>query len=167
MKAVSRLGWLAYGLAVAVVIADQLSKHWIVSGSGLLLGQSMPVFGPLQFTWIQNSGVSYGLLQSGAAWSRWGLTAFAFIVAGALIVSARRSEGLITALAMGLIIGGAVGNPIDRIGYGSVIDFIDIQALHFPWIFNLADSAITVGVILWLIESFLPKRVAPANAERL
>ena len=167
MRAISRLGWLAYGLALAVVILDQLSKYWIISASGLELGQSMPVFGPLQFTWIQNSGVSYGLLQSGAAWSRWGLTIFAFGVAGALMVSVRRAERLITALALGLVIGGAVGNPIDRIVQGSVIDFIDVQALHFPWIFNLADSAITAGVILWLIESLLPKPGAAANTERL
>jgi len=65
------------------------------------------------------------------------------------------------ALALGLVIGGAVGNLIDRVRFGAVVDFLDFKGLYFPWVFNVADSAITVGVILLIAESVLtPKRIA-------
>jgi signal peptidase II len=67
-----------------------------------------------------------------------------------------------TALALGLIIGGAVGNLIDRVRHGVVIDFVDVTALYFPWVFNVADSAITIGILLLLAESFMSPRQAPA-----
>jgi signal peptidase II len=79
-------------------------------------------------------------------------------VAIALAVWARQVQRRFTAIALGLIVGGAIGNFVDRVRLGSVVDFVDATALHFPWVFNLADSAISIGIVLLLAESlFAPK----------
>jgi signal peptidase II len=153
-KAPSRLGWLAYGIAATALILDQLSKWWMIKVYMLPLRLSTPVLGPLSFTFVQNRGVSFGLMQAEADLVRWGLTLFSVVVAVVLGFWARRPERGLNALGLGLIIGGAVGNAIDRSRLGYVIDFIDVQRLgFFPWVFNVADSAITIGVIALLADS--------------
>ncbi|HEX2559014.1 signal peptidase II, partial [Phenylobacterium sp.] len=84
--------------------------------------------------------------------TRWALTLFGFGVAAALAVWVRKADKPLTAAALGCIIGGAVGNAIDRIRYGHVADFIDVSRLHFPWVFNIADAAINIGVGLLILE---------------
>ena len=80
--------------------------------------------------------------------------AFALVVVAALAVWARRVDRPLLAAALGLVIGGAIGNNlIDRVRFGAVADFLDFTGLHFPWVFNVADSAITVGVVLLLLDS--------------
>ena len=161
MTAMSRWGALAYGLAIAVVAADQAAKAWVV-GLHLIPGLSLDVWGPLRLTLVQNSGVSFGLFHGDAAWTRWALAGFSLIVAVALATWARRAERPIAALSVGLIMGGAVGNLIDRVRFGTVVDFVDVTRLHFPWVFNLADSAITVGIVLLLAENLLSPSKAAA-----
>ena len=151
--AFSRRAWGTFALAAGVVVLDQLIKRWVLDGTHLTAGASLPIWGPLRFTLVANNGVSFGFFQSQAPWTRWALAAFSLAVTVGLAVWATRSDRLFTALTLGLIMGGAVGNLIDRVARGAVVDFIDVQALHFPWIFNLADSAISVGVALLLIES--------------
>jgi len=159
MTLVSRTGLLAYAIAVAVVIADQLVKAWVVGGLHLALGVPMSVWGPLRLTLVENRGVSFGLFQSDAPWTRWALAGFSLIVAFSLASWVRRADKPFTGLALGLIMGGALGNLLDRVRSGAVVDFVDVQALHFPWVFNVADSAITVGIALLLAESlFTPLR---------
>jgi len=160
MSLASRAGALAYGLAAAVVIADQAVKSWIVNGLHLAIGDPLPVWGPLRLTLVENPGVSFGLFQSEASWTRWALAAFALTVALALAVWVRRASKIYTGVALGLVIGGAIGNFADRVRFGTVVDFIDVTALHFPWVFNLADSAITIGIVLLLAESFLQPKAA-------
>ena len=80
----------------------------------------------------------------------------------ALIAWVRRADRLVTGVAGGLILGGAVGNLIDRVRLGAVVDFVDVHPLVFPWIFNIADSGITVGVIILLAENLLAGRRARA-----
>jgi signal peptidase II len=157
MKAVSKAGGLAYGLAVAVVVLDQALKHWVLDGLGLVVGDSRPVVWPLSLTLVRNDGVSFGFFQTHADWTRWALAAFSLAVSGALIVWARRAESWVAATAVGLILGGAVGNLIDRARTGAVVDFIDVHPLFFPWIFNIADSGITVGVIILLAQTLLAR----------
>ncbi len=159
MRAVSGPGWMAYGLAGATILVDQVVKAWIVDGAHLAPGLSQPVWGPLRLTLVENRGVSFGLFQSDAAWTRWALAGFSLIVAVSLGLWARRADRRLTAVAVGLIMGGAVGNLIDRARFGAVVDFVDVQALHFPWVFNVADSAITVGILLLMAESFLAPRL--------
>jgi len=158
MKPVSRAGGLAFVLAAVVAVLDQAAKTWVVAH--LTPYQTVPLLGPLRLTLIDNPGISFGLLQSGG-WGRWALAGFALLVAGSLAWWVRRTEKLYTGVALGLVIGGALGNFFDRVRFGSVVDFVDARNLLFPWIFNLADSAITVGIVLLLIEGlFFDKRRA-------
>ena len=161
MRSVSRLGGLAYMLAVAVVALDQLSKSWVV---GALYGaprSSIDVWGPLRFTLVLNRGVSFGLFQGDGWWGRWMLVTFQLAVVVFLAVWVRRAQRPLSGLAVGLIMGGAMGNVVDRLRFGSVVDFLDVQRLFFPWVFNLADSAITLGVALLLAEHLiLPRKAA-------
>jgi len=152
---VSPAGRLAYGLAAAVLVVDQAVKAWILEGLDLPLRLSVDLIGPLRLTMVWNEGVSFGFLQARHDLARWGLTAFALVVALALAAWARRADRRLLGVALGLIIGGAVGNAIDRARFGAVVDFIDVSALgFFPWVFNVADAAITIGVLLMLLDSF-------------
>lgn len=161
MSRITRQGWMAYVIAAVVVILDQLSKHWILAVLRLPERATYDVIWPLQFTRIWNEGVSFGMLQASHDIVRWGLVAFSIGVAMLLALWARASERLLPAAGLGLVIGGAVGNAIDRARFGAVVDFIDVQRLgFFPWIFNVADSGITIGVILLLLDSLRRERLA-------
>lgn len=162
MIAVSRIGWTAYAIAVAVLGLDQLSKYWIMEVLRLPEYATQEVFWPLQFTRIWNQGVSFGLLQAGNDFVRWGMVAFNLGVALLLIRWVWRGQmRMLAAVGYGMLIGGAIGNAIDRALFGAVIDFLDVQRLgFFPWIFNIADAGITVGVILFLLDSLRRERPA-------
>ena len=154
MMKVTRPGWTAYGLAATIIVLDQLSKYWILAVLRLPEYATHDVLWPLQFTRIWNQGVSFGLLQASQDLVRWGLVMFSTAVAALLVGWARSQARLLPALGLGLVIGGALGNAIDRARFGAVVDFIDVQRLgFFPWIFNIADSGITIGVILLLLDS--------------
>ena len=153
VKGVGRLGWIAYGLAATVIALDQAVKHWILYVYELPSRLSVEVAGPFHLTFVMNRGVSFGLFRADQDVVRWVLTGFSFAVAAVLVVWARRVGRPLIAGALGLIIGGAVGNAIDRIRFGAVVDFLDFSQAMFPWVFNVADSAITVGVVLLLLDS--------------
>ncbi len=159
---VSPAGWLALGLATLVIVLDQTLKHWVVDTLRLAPGYSHAVVWPLSFTLVRNDGISFGFFQTHAPWTRWALAAFSLGVSIALVIWVGRAERRITGVAVGLVLGGAVGNLIDRIRLGAVVDFLDVHPLLFPWIFNVADSGITVGVIVLLVENLLLARAAPA-----
>ena len=154
MKAISKLGWSAYALAAFVIVADQLSKHWILFVYDLPSRFSTPIAGPFSLTMVWNRGVSFGLFRADLDLVRWLLTAFSVVVAIVLALWARRSQRPFLAIGLGLVIGGALGNAIDRVRFVAVADFLDFQRLgFFPWVFNVADSAITVGVVFLLLDS--------------
>ena len=158
---VSSWGWRAYAIALVVLILDQLTKYWILSVVRLPEGGTMEVLWPLQFTRIWNEGISFGLLQAGHDLVRWGMVVFNLGVAVLLAVWAKSQVRLLPAVGLGLLVGGAIGNAVDRARFGAVVDFIDVQRLgFFPCIFNVADSGITIGVILILIDSLRPQRPA-------
>ncbi len=151
MMKVTRAGWTAYALAVGIIVSDQLTKVAVLD---LPERVTQPVFGPLAFTRIWNGGVSFGLFQAGHDLVRWGFVVFSFGVAALLAAWAARTVKLLPAVGLALVMGGAVGNAIDRARFGAVVDFIDVQAIgFFPWIFNIADAGITIGVILLLLDS--------------
>lgn len=156
----------AYLIALAVVIPDQLSKFWVLNGLKLHLYEPHPVLPPVfNLTLVHNDGVSFGLLRAaGADLARWGLVAFSLLVVVALGVWVRRVEKPLTRLALALVIGGALGNAIDRARLGHVTDFLDFSGAYFPWVFNVADSAITVGVIVLLAEALLTP--SPKSAQQ-
>jgi signal peptidase II len=162
---ITRLGWTAYVIAIVTIVLDQISKAWILATLGTLPGASQPVFGPLYLTLVHNQGMSFGLFR-GSELSRWLLTIFSGAVVVGLAIWARKAVRPLMAGGLGLIIGGAFGNNlIDRIRYGYVVDFIDVSRMHFPWVFNVADSAITVGVCLLLLDSFLSEEKELANPD--
>jgi len=151
----TRLGRLALILAAIVIAADQAVKAWILYGLKLPLLVTQHVFGPLSLTMVWNSGVSFGFLQAQHDLVRWLLAAFSIIVAILLVNWVRNAERRLFAVSVGLVIGGAIGNVIDRIRLGAVADFVDVSKLYFPWIFNVADSAISVGIVLLLLDMLI------------
>ena len=161
--AVTPLGIYAYVLAAAVVILDQLSKWWVLDVVHLDLKGQVPVLPFFRLTAVMNRGVSFGLLRADTPTGRWVLVGAALVVVFALIAWVRKADRPLFATALGLVIGGALGNNlIDRARLGQVIDFLDFSGLWFPWVFNVADSAITIGVILLLWDSFFPAK-SPAE----
>jgi signal peptidase II len=162
MRGVTRLGAAAYALAALVVALDQLVKHWILFVFDLPLKGSVAVAGPFRLSMVWNKGVSFGLLRADLDVTRWGLVAFSVLVAAFLAVWARKAVRGLSATALGLIMGGAIGNVIDRIRFAAVVDFIDISRLWFPWIFNVADAAISCGVALLLLDMLLQERQVDA-----
>lgn len=158
MNRITRTGWIAYIIAVAAIAFDQVAKTLVVQN--LAEGMLHPVLWPLAFRRTWNDGVSFGLLQSMGLIGRWGFVVFSLAVATLLGVWANKSERL-PAVGLGLVMGGAIGNALDRAIYGRVVDFVDVSGLgFFPWIFNTADSFISVGVALLLLDSLRPQRPA-------
>lgn len=157
---IPRIALAAYGFALLIIVVDQLSKAWIISGLDLREIGRVPVWPPIfNFTWVENRGVSFGLFGDGSA--RWMLSIFSIVVAGILGWWALKADRRLLVSAIGLIMGGAIGNVIDRIRFGFVVDFLDFSGTgFFPWVFNVADSAITVGVILLILDSILSERAA-------
>lgn len=157
-----------FGLIVAAVcaVADQALKLWLIfvfdlRAHGVV---TLTPFIDLVLTW--NRGISYGLFQQQGALGQWILLLVTVIAVALLMVWLARSTSRLTALALGLIIGGAIGNAIDRFAYGAVADFVlftpRLGGIGFPYIFNLADSAIVAGVAGLLYESLLGDRAAKA-----
>lgn len=138
--------------ATILFIADQVSKWWILEQVQLpRLGriEISPIF---DLTMVWNYGVSFGLLKAGSELERWGLVVLSGVISGVFAVWLARAERRLTALALGVVIGGALGNMVDRIRYGAVADFLDFSGLHFPYVFNVADAAITIGAVVLFID---------------
>lgn len=154
------------GLVVAllVALADQLSKYLVLGffATRPALGRSVrgTDFFNLVLTW--NRGMSFGLFNDAAALNTLIFTAIAAVIVIALLIWLWRVRVPLLALAIGLIIGGAIGNVFDRLWRGAVVDFLDFHIAGWHWpAFNLADSAICIGVGLMVIDSLLARREAP------
>ena len=141
-----------YALAVLVVILDQLSK-WVVLDS-IQFGQTIYVapFWNWVLTW--NPGAAFSFLADQPGWQRWFFTVLALGVSGWIALELRKHPELkLLSLALALVMGGALGNVIDRVRFGAVVDFIQWHVAGYYWpAFNVADSAITVGAILLVVE---------------
>ncbi len=152
---------LALAAAAAVALVDQLSKWWIVERV-MDPPRALEVTGFFNLMLIYNRGVSFGLLDSEAALLPWVLSGLAVAIVIGLVVWLRHIEGRWPGVAVGLIVGGAVGNVVDRLRLGAVIDFLDLHWAGFHWpAFNLADSAITLGVVLLLVDGLFGRRKSP------
>lgn len=141
-------------LAAAIVLIDQLSK-WIVLGS-LRPGESIYV-APF-FNWVLtfNAGAAFSFLSDAGGWQRWLFTALALGVSVWIVTMLRRHTGEFRlSLALTLVLGGALGNVIDRMRFGAVVDFIQWHAAGFYWpAFNIADAAISVGAVLLIWDQW-------------
>lgn len=154
-----RLSWL--WLSVLVFVLDQASKLFFENS--LSLYQQIVVI-PDYFSWTlaYNKGAAFSFLASESGWQRWFFAAIAVVVSAVLVVWLKRLKAHETwlALALALVLGGAIGNLFDRVVYGHVIDFILVHwqnRWYFP-AFNLADSAITLGAILLALDMFKPQK---------
>jgi signal peptidase II len=146
---------LARGLAIAslVVVLDQLSKWWILERI-MLPPRLIEVtsFFNLVLTW--NRGVSFGMFNTDSPFNDWVLPLVAVGIVVMLVVWLTRAGRQILAIALGSVIGGAIGNLIDRVRFGAVADFLDVHAFGYHWpAFNIADSAITIGVAVLIFDS--------------
>ena len=158
--------WQWLGLSLVIIILDQLTKLYAMDA--LMMYQPLAVLPGINFTLMYNTGAAFSFLSDAGGWQRWFFTALAFIVSVVILVWLHRSAASdrwqLAALA--LILGGAIGNVIDRIAYGHVIDFLDVYypgkdclpgfagylgECHWP-AFNLADSAISVSVVILIID---------------
>lgn len=159
-----RAGILA---AVVTLVADQASKLWLLNGFELArrgVVKVMPFF-DLVLAW--NIGISFGWLQNDGQAAQLALMAVKVVAVIALAIWMARSQTRLATVALGLIIGGAIGNGIDRLAYGAVVDFalfhIEIGGNTYNWyVFNLADVAIVAGVAALLYDSFLGVPAAKA-----
>ena len=149
--------WL--GLSTLVIILDQISKLWV--GSHFVYGESLNVVGFFNLVLAHNKGAAFSMLNDAGGWQRWMFSIIA-VVASVWItwLLRRHPQQKLFCFALALILGGALGNLVDRISYGYVVDFLDFHwdNHHFP-AFNVADSAITCGAALLLLDSLLNKPV--------
>ncbi len=142
----------------AVFIADQMSK-WAILESFRSVGSQMTPLTPfLNLVLVFNPGISFGLFGDHSLFGPYAFTAFALLVTLILIVWAYKTPDRLSRLYLSFVIGGALGNVVDRIRWGAVVDFIDLHALGYHWpAFNLADSAITSGVAALLLNNLFKK----------
>ena len=158
------LRWL--WLSALVVVADQASKQFIAASMSLY--DSIPVVPFLRLTYVHNTGAAFSFLSDAGGWQRWLFAGLAIVIGAIIAVWLGRLEQRqkLLAVSLALILGGAVGNLINRLVYGYVIDFIDVyyQAWHWP-VFNVADAAISIGVALMLLDSLLDGRREAQQAD--
>lgn len=153
MREVGMLKWL--WLSLLAIILDQVSK--LVVDNTMQLYESIPLIPYFNLTYVHNTGAAFSFLSEAGGWQRWFFAVLALVISAVLSVWLARLEKheTLLALALSLVLGGAIGNLIDRLAYGYVIDFLDVYYNTWHWpAFNIADSAITLGVMLMLAESF-------------
>lgn len=167
-------------LIIAIIVLDQIAKAWVLGNSAFNAMECLPnsalcgkveLSSVFDLTMIWNRGVSFGAFQADGL-ARWGL----FVIIGGIAVGFSvwlfRAERWLTALALAMVVGGAVGNLIDRARFGAVVDFIDFSGpwfglmignwkVGFPWIFNVADASISVGAAVLLLDQVLAGRRQP------
>lgn len=159
----ARRGFL---LALIVLIADQLSKWWILESFNLPQKGSVELLPFLNLTMVWNKGISMGLFNDGGDMGRWILTVVTTIVVIALVVWLVRCTDKWLSLALGALIGGAIGNIIDRIVHGAVADFIHLHAFNWSfYVFNVADAMISLGVIILLFDGLRAQDKSPTRDE--
>ncbi len=136
--------------------ADQLSKYWILYGLDLPARGSVKVLPFLNFTMVWNHAVTFGMFGGLGGAGRIVFSAIALAVACCLLVWIFRTPSKLTAACVGAITGGAIGNVMDRVRYGAVVDFLHAYAFGWSWyVFNVADSAIVCAVCMLLVQNFL------------
>ncbi len=147
---VRHIFWWVVAIGLVVVALDQLSKWQVVRS---LSAEVVEVTGFFNLVLVCNTGISFGLLPGDSAVKAWLLSAFAVAVVVGLLIWVRSKDSRLLMAGCGLVVGGALGNVVDRVRIGCVIDFIDVHAAGWHWpAFNLADSAITMGVALLLVH---------------
>ncbi len=150
------LRWL--GLALLIVLADQFSKMLVLEF--FRLGESSPIFSFFNLVRVHNSGAAFSFLAGAGGWQRWLFTGIGLVAAIAIIWMLRSHPGQrLFAFALSCILGGALGNVLDRLLHGHVVDFLDFHYRGWHWpAFNIADSAITLGAACLILDEILRVR---------
>lgn len=158
--------WFGPILFVVILVADFVTKQWALSA---LEGQgrvAVTEFFNLVLVW--NTGVSFGMFRSGGNAGRWLLVGLAVIISCVLVFWLRRERRFLPRLAIWLIIAGALGNVVDRIRFGAVVDFLDFHLFGYHWpAFNIADSVIVVGAVILVVDSLMGggRKLGPEGEE--
>lgn len=151
--------WFGLIIALFVIVADQATKAWILTFFSERGGEPVAVVAPFfNLVLTGNRGMSFGLFNTNAAMNTAVFTVLAAVIVIALLVWLRRAHNPVIRLALGMIIGGAIGNVIDRLMRGAVVDFLDFHIGNWHWYaFNVADAAICLGVIALLLDGLLAR----------
>jgi signal peptidase II len=152
--------WL--GVSLVVIVLDQFSKY--VANAQLVYAEPLPVWPSFNLTLLYNRGAAFSFLSDAGGWQRWFFVVVSFIAVILLTFWLRKlkSEQWALALALSLVIGGAVGNLVDRLWLGHVIDFIQLYYKSFYWpAFNIADAAITLGAVLLVWDGLFANKTHP------
>jgi signal peptidase II len=159
---------LGFAVALVVFALDQLAK-WIVTGPlGInRLGDQLVLLPVFNMTYTQNNGISLGLLNAETDVGRWMLVALTSAIAIAVAYWIGREKNRIDQVALGMVLGGALGNILDRVRHGYVVDFADLHFGTFrPFlVFNVGDAAISIGVVILLLRAFLTRKDRPEGSE--
>jgi signal peptidase II len=148
--------WLS--ISVLVILLDQITKY--IANTGLVYAEAVPVVPSFNLTLLYNRGAAFSFLSDAAGWQRWFFVAISLGASVLLIVWLRKlkPQQWVLAVALSLVLGGAVGNLIDRLWLGYVIDFIQLYYKGFYWpAFNVADSGISVGAVLLIWDALFAK----------
>lgn len=157
-----------FGLAVAlaVVLVDQAHKAWMLSIYDIARKGVVRLTSYFDLVLVWNRGISYGLFQQDSEFGRWVLVLFAAIVLGVLAVWLAAARTRLAALALGLVIGGAASNLVDRLVHGAVADFFHFHVYGYSWyVFNIADVAIVAGVVGLVYDSFPGRHKSASNGD--
>ena len=148
---------LGFGLALIVFILDQIVKYWIIHIVHLREVGFIDVLPVMNLIWVENAGVSMGIIKGGTELARWLLVLATGGISAAVGVWLWRERNRLDVVALGLVLGGAVGNILDRVRFGYVVDFIHVfwGSFDFKYVFNVADAAITLGVGLLLLRALM------------
>ena len=144
-------------LTAIIVIADQITK--VIASAELILYKAVAVMPMINLRLLHNEGAAFSFLSDAGGWQRWFFTIISLAVSILLVfwIKKLKPEEKMQALSFSLILGGAIGNLIDRVRLGYVVDFIEIYYKEFSWpAFNIADSAITIGVTILIIDTLFP-----------
>ena len=159
---------VGYWIALIVFVADQVTK-WLVTGPMGVdrLGDQIVVLPIFNFTYVENYGISLGLLQATSDTMRWVLVGITAAIAAAVAVWIAREKNRGDQIALGMVLGGAIGNILDRSRLGYVVDFADLHFGEFRpfYIFNVSDAAISIGVLILLLRAFLTREKRPEGVD--
>lgn len=149
-------------LAVAILLLDQMTKQ--IALAQLALHEPVTLLPFLNLTLVYNKGAAFGFLSSASGWQNAFFIVVALVACGVMLYLLRQTRERLFAVALMLVLGGAIGNLVDRIIYGYVVDFVDVyyQSWHWP-AFNIADSAITIGAILIAFDAIRAGKSSPST----
>ena len=146
----------AFAIALAIFILDQLVKWWVIGPMDLEARHSVEVLPFFNFTWVENEGISFGMFTAGSDLARWALVGVTAAIATGVAVWITREKQWGDQAALALVLGGALGNIVDRARFGYVVDYADLHFGDFrPFlVFNIADAAISIGIVILLLRAF-------------